>query len=327
MSDDGRAGRALAVALPREHEVATGGQRIGLARSVIRRRLQPSGYMYVALAFIYLGVFVLYPMGRTIWYSLTNAVLTSPTSGSFVGLANYRELLSSGQLGQSLYITLMYVLVVTTASMVLGVGCALLLERVKVGRRVLRTALALPWAMPTIATGVFFSIAFDPNVGILNILLGRLHLSPVPWLTSNDVAFWSVCLVTVWTLFPFVMLVSVAALQGVPKVLYDSASIDGASTWAQLRYVTLPTIAPTLRIVTVFEVIWTFQLFQIAYVLTGGGPINGTNFLVINLYKTAFDNQQLGSASAIGVVGLMLAAVVVAIYMLVERRAERVSAR
>jgi len=326
MPNDGQASRGLGLALPRKPEITASG-RLRLGPSVVRRRLQPSGYAYVALGFIYLGVFILYPMGRTIWYSLTNAVLTSPTAGSFVGLANYRELISSGQLGQSLYITLMYVCVVTSASMVLGVGCALLLERVAVGKTVLRTALALPWAMPSIATGVFFSIAFDPNIGILNELLRRAHLAPVPWLTNNDVAFWSVCLVTVWTLFPFVMLVSIAALQGVPKELYDSASVDGASTWAQIRYVTLPSIAPTLRVVAVFEVIWTFQLFQLAYVLTGGGPINGTNFLVINLYKTAFDNQQLGSASAIGVVGLVVAAVFVTVHLLVERRAERVSAR
>jgi multiple sugar transport system permease protein len=286
-----------------------------------RRPLASSPYTYVAAAFVYMAVFILYPMVRTVWESLTNTSLLNPTSGTFVGLANYRALLHNGTLAQSLYVTVMYVLLSVSVAMLLGVACALFVERVTVGQSIAKSALALPWAIPTIATGILFTVVLDPDIGIVNHLLRAVHLPSVGWLTNNTVAFFSVSAITVWTLFPFVMLISIAAMNGIPRELYDAISVDGASAWATFRTVTLPGIAPTLRVVTVLEVIWAFQQFQLAFVLTGGGPINGTNFLVINLYKTAFDDNQLGMASAIGVVGLLLATVFVLAYLILERRA------
>lgn len=280
-----------------------------------------SPYTYVAAAFVYMAVFILYPMVRTIWESLTNTSLLNPTGGTFVGFANYEQLLQNGTLAQSLYVTVMYVLLTVSVAMLLGVGCALLVEHVSVGQSIAKSALALPWAIPTIATGILFTVVLDPDIGIVNHILRELHLPAVGWLTNNTVAFFSVSAVTVWTLFPFVMLITVAAMKGIPRDLYDAVAVDGASAWSSFRTITLPGIAPTLRVVTVLEVIWAFQQFQLAFVLTGGGPINGTNFLVINLYKTAFDDNQLGMASAIGVVGLLLATAFVVAYLLVERRA------
>lgn len=294
----------------------------GPVRSRRRRRtLTSSPYTYVAVAFAYMAVFILYPMVRTIWESLTSTSLLNPTSGTFVGLANYRALLHNGSLAQSLYVTVMYVLLSVSVAMVLGVVCALLVERVTVGQSIAKSALALPWAIPTIATGILFTVVLDPDIGIANHLLHEAHLPSVGWLTNNTIAFFSVSAITVWTLFPFVMLISIAAMKGIPRDLYDAVAVDGASAWTTFRTVTLPGIAPTLRVVTVLEVIWAFQQFQLAYVLTGGGPINGTNFLVINLYKTAFNDNQLGMASAIGVVGLLLASVFVLAYLMLERRA------
>jgi multiple sugar transport system permease protein len=268
-----------------------------------------------------MAVFILYPMVRTIWESLTNTSLLNPTGGTFVGIANYEQLIQNGTLAQSLYVTVMYVLLTVSVAMLLGVACALLVEHMSVGQSIAKSALALPWAIPMIATGILFTVILDPDIGIANRLLREVGLPSVGWLTNNTVAFFSVSAVTVWTLFPFVMLITVAAMKGIPRDLYDAVSVDGASAWTTFRAVTLPGIAPTLRIVTVLEVIWAFQQFQLAFVLTGGGPINGTNFLVINLYKTAFDGNQLGLASAIGVVGLLLASVFVVAYLLLERRA------
>jgi multiple sugar transport system permease protein len=301
---------------------ARGVSRPGRMRSRrTRRSWTSSPYTYVALAFVYMAVFILYPMVRTIWESLTDTSLLNPSAGTFVGLANYQALLHNGTLAQSLYVTIMYVLLSVSVAMVLGVVCAMLVERVTVGRSLAKSALALPWAIPTIATGILFTVVLDPDIGIVDHLLNETHLPSVGWLTNNTLAFFSVSAITVWTLFPFVMLITISAMKGIPAELYDAVAVDGASAWSTFRAVTLPGIAPTLRVVTVLEVIWAFQQFQLAFVLTGGGPVNGTNFLVINLYKTAFDDKQLGMASAIGVVGLLLASAFVVVYLLVERRA------
>jgi len=174
--------------------------------------------------------------------------------------------------------------------------------------------------MPTLVVGLLFALIFDPNIGVLNYVLHFAGIGKIGWVTNNSLALWSVAAVSVWTVFPFVMLVTLAALGSVEGELYDESAVDGASVWQTLRFVTLPTIAPSLRIVALLTVIWSFQLFQVTWVLTEGGPINGTNFLIINLYKTGFIDQQLGSAASIGVIGLGFSVCATVAYFLLERR-------
>jgi multiple sugar transport system permease protein len=163
-------------------------------------------------------------------------------------------------------------------------------------------------------------VIFDPQIGVLNYLLHFVSLPKVGWVTDNNVALWSVAAVTAWTVYPFVVLVTLAALQSVQADLYDGAAVDGASAWQMLRYVVIPAILPTLAIVALFVVIWSFQLFQVTWVLTEGGPINATNFLIINLYKVAFIDQNLGPAAAIGVVGLLFSSCATVAFFVLQRR-------
>lgn len=294
-------------------------KRRGRARSSWEN--QKLAYAYISAAAIYLAVFVLYPMIRAIVISFTSANLLAPTEGTFVGLANYRMELGSPLLWHSIAITVLFAVIVSLAALLAGVACALLLDRWTVGQGVLQSLLAVPWTIPTLVVGLLFVLIFGPHTGVLNYLLGRAGLPGVPWLTNDNVAFWSVCLVTVWTLYPFVMLVSLAALRAVPSELYDAAAVDGARGWALLRWITLPAISPTLRIVSLFMVIFAFQQFQAIWVMTEGGPISGTDFLVINVYKTAFVNDDLGQASTIGVIGFVLSAIITVAYFIEQRRA------
>lgn len=281
------------------------------------------GYAYIAVAMVYLVIFVIYPMVQAVIISFTNANLLAPTSGTNVGVANYRSTLSSPEIHHMLLITILFAVVVTVIGLVAGVGCALLVNGIRKGAGVVRALLAVPWTVPSIVVGLLFVLMMDPHIGVLNYLLGKVGLPGVAWLTNNNVAFWSVCLETIWTLYPFVMLVSLAALQGVPSDLYDAAAVDGARGWVLLRRVTLPAIAPTLRIITLFLVIFAFQQFQAIWVMTQGGPINGTDFLTINIYKEAFVNDNLGQASAVGVIGFVMSALITLAFFWQQRRVQR----
>lgn len=285
-------------------------------------RNQKLAYAYVAAAALYLAVFVIYPMVQAIVISFSATSLLSPTQGTFVGLANYKAALGSPELRHSLAITVLFAIVVSVVALVLGVACALLVDRWTLGRGALRALLAVPWTIPSLVVGLLFTLIYDPHTGVLNYVLGRVGLPQLGWLTNNDLAFWSVCGETVWTLYPFAMLVSLAALQTVPSELYDAGAVDGAEGWSLLRHITLPSISPTLRIVAVFLVIFAFQQFQAIWVMTEGGPINGTDFLVINVYKTAFVNDELGQASTVGVIGFILSAIVTIAYFIQQRRAQ-----
>lgn len=289
-----------------------------------RRRYSP-GYAYIAAALVYLAIFILYPMGRSVWLSLTNENLLYP--GRYVGLENYRKLFSRGDITHSLITTLVYVACVSVVALGLGLAGALFVDRLKSksARATVRTLLTLPWVVPTLVIGLLFSIILSLNTGVVNSLLSNVGIGPIGWLTGDRIALISVTLVTAWNLFPFAMLVNLAALQSVPSELYEAAMLDGANYRNIVRRIILPYIRPTVKVVALFLVIWAFQQFQIIWFLTQGGPINGTDVLIIKLYKTGFIGDDLGTASAIGVVGLILSIIVTSIFFAIAspmRRSE-----
>ena len=288
-------------------------------RSGHRRRANRAAYAYVVAAFAYLLVFVLYPIGKAIWISLTRTDLLTPTNNQFIGLANYQSLLESGTIQHTMWLTVVFVVAVSALSMLAGVGSALIVETLVTGKATARTLLALPWTIPSVVIALLFDLILDQRVGLANHLLGMAGLAPINWLTDDTVAMISVIGVTVWNLFPFVMLVTMAALQTVPAELYDSASVDGAGGWAMARRITLPYISPTLQVVSLFLVIWAFQQFQVLWIMTQGGPINGTDVVSIELYRTAFLFSDLGRASAIGVVAMIPAVLITVIYFRVAK--------
>lgn len=284
-----------------------------------RRRGTRAAYAYVAAAFVYLAVFVLYPIGKAIWISLTSTDLLSPTHNVYVGLQNYQSLLDGGILQHTLWLTIIFVAAVSVFSMVVGVGAALLVETLIAGKATARTLLALPWTIPSVVIALLFDLILDQRVGVVNQILQLGNLPPVSWLTSDTMALVSVVGVTVWNFFPFVMLVTIAALQTVPPELSESASVDGAGRWAMARQITLPYIMPTLQVISLFLVIWAFQQFQVLWIMTQGGPINGTDVVSIELYKTAFLFNDLGRASAIGVIAMIPALLITLFYFRVAK--------
>jgi multiple sugar transport system permease protein len=267
------------------------------------------------------------PMARGLWFSFTDATLLNPDGGQFVGGKNYGDLLADGGFWSSLLTTLLYTAGTVVGSLVFGTAAAVALsERIR-GRAVFRALLTIPWAVPSVAAVLVFIWIFNVESGVANRATQALGIGAQGWLLDPRLGLLSVTLVSVWKVFPFVMLVVLAALQGVPGELREAARVDGADRLNVFRTVTFPHIVPTLRIVALLMTIWSIRRFEVIYLLTGGGPIDTTNTIVISVYREAFQNSQLGQAAAIGMLGLCLSMMVTIVYFLFDRSDARKDAR
>ncbi|MEV6100698.1 sugar ABC transporter permease [Nocardia sp. NPDC051981] len=268
--------------------------------TVLERRRARAGRLFVAPNLAAILVFMLFPLGFSLYLSFHSWDLFSPPR--FVGVANYRRLFAADPL---FYIALRNTAVFTILTLVPTVAVSLavagLLNRKLRGVGVFRTVAFLPLVASTVAMAVVFRFIFASDDGLANILLGRLGLGPVPWLTDPEWAMVSLSLVTVWKSVPFATVILLAAMQGVPGNLYEAAKIDGANAWRRFRSITLPLIRGALSFVLVITVINSVQAFDQAYALTGsnGGPETGTYVLGIMLFQNAFRFYEVGYACAL----------------------------
>jgi len=286
-----------------------------------RRRWSRTPYLFAAGAAGYLLLFTAVPLGKGIALSFTNTNLLNPAEGDYVGTDNYTSLLASERFWNSVWTTLVYSAATVVCSVFIGTVAALLINRQFPGRTVLRAILTSPWAVPTVAVYLVFRWIYNDESGVLNRFTGAIGLGEHGWLTDPRFGMFSVLVATVWKVTPFVMIVILAALQSVSADLYEAARIDGADGWGIFRAIVLPHLMPTLRVVALLMTIWSFRRFEIIFLLTGGGPVDRTNTIVINVYREAFNNSELGLAAAIGALGLVLSLAITLVYFVLERRA------
>jgi multiple sugar transport system permease protein len=226
--------------------------------------------------------------------------------GTFAGLANYTELVRDPLFWRSTLNTVLFTVVVTPLSMVLGLGAAVLLNSVLPARGLFRSILILPMAVSGVATALLGVLIFDENSGVLDKLIRAIGLPDVHWQSGSTAAFASIVLVTLWWRVGFNMLIYLAGLQGVGPDLYEAARLDGAGPWQQFRSITVPLVGPSSFFLLIMNVIYSFQVFDIVFVMTGGGPRNATSVLVTYAYDTGFVTRDQGYAAALGMVLLLL---------------------
>jgi len=273
-------------------------------------------YAFIGLPLIYLLVFMFWPLARQIYLSFTRTRLANPNRSNFIGWRNYERLIDDPVFYNTLKITLAYSGLAVVMGVGLGLIAALVLNRPFPGRTWVRGILLFGWAVPNVAAALIWLWILNERSGILNRIVMGLGLDRIAWLTSIDMALPSILLVTVWQVSPFVMLVMLAALQSVPEEVKEAALVDGADALNIFKSVTLPHITPMLQLVCLLVMVWSIRRFDIIYLLTGGGPVGSTSTLVVKLRQVAFENHDLGMASAYGVVGLVLALSVAAIHAL-----------
>jgi ABC-type sugar transport system permease subunit len=249
-----------------------------------------------------MAVFTLYPYGYALWTSVRQVSPLLPPK--FVGLENYVDVVTGSYFVGSVRNTLVFALLSVPATVLLGLVSALLLNQSFRGNALLRGVILLPWAIPTVVSGVIWKGVFADTWGALNAVLYTLGLISdyLRWLTTPRLAMFTVILAQVWTQFPMAAVLLLASMQSISDELYDAASIDGAGIWQRFRYVTLPAILPMLVIVTIYECLMALTAFDITYGLTGGGPGTATTFISYYTWAETFRMLSFGRGAALAVI-------------------------
>ena len=278
-------------------------------------------YSLVSPAAFLMLVLLAYPFVLAVYISLTDRVLGEP--GRFIGLDNFVKLVGDSLFRQTVWNSFVYTAATVAVKMVLGVVLALLLNQAMPARNIVRAALLLPWIVPTSLSVLTWLWMFDSLFSVVNyLLLGAGLISrKIPWLGDPVWAMVSVIIVNVWRGLPFFAVSFLAGLMTIPKELYEAAETDGAGGLRQFRHITFPFLQPIVAVVVLFSTIWTFADFQIVYVLTHGGPINGTQIFATMAYDVALVAGRIGEGSAIALF-LFPALLGVVVVMLKQLRRE-----
>ncbi len=270
---------------------------------VHQRKVIP--YLFITPTMLIFLTFVFVPIAYAAFMSFTK--WNGISQPEFIGIKNYKDLLSDPVFWVSLRNTLVYALGVVPLSMILGLLAALGLNRAQLpGRALLRTVYFLPFVISAVATATTAAWIFGDTFGVINKILEAVGLEKVRWLSNRDTALFTVAITTVWVRVGFCMLIYLAGLQSIPSDLLEAAAIDGASPQQRFFAITLPLLRPTTFLLLILNIIYSFEAFDLVYVMTNGGPGFATTVLTIYIYNTAFQTQSFGYASAIGILFMLI---------------------
>lgn len=283
-------------------------------------------YVFMAPAAIIMGLALLYPLAYMIYGSFRAWDPSQNISETeFVGLKNYITLFFDPAFRESLSVTLTFAFAVVTAELAIGVGLALLLDRNIRGMSVLRTLFILPMMIAPVVVGLMWRYMYHPTVGTINKTLKSLGFESVDWLGQH--ALLSVIIADIWQWTPFIFILSLAALQSLPRSALEAAKIDGATGWQQIRYIKLPLMMPVLIVTGLLRLIDAFKVLEVILVMTEGGPGLSTEIIALRISRTATEFRELGVAAAMSNYLLLLLLILTlgmfAITRLQEARAAR----
>jgi multiple sugar transport system permease protein len=277
-----------------------------------------AGWLFVLPATALIVLFGIVPIGWVVLLSLQhNDLLTAPT---WVGLGNFRTLAHDPVFRDSIRRTIVYTILFVPLSVGGALAVALLLHAEIRFSRFYRTAVFVPVATSTVATGIIFNWLLDPTYGIANYLLGKVGVGPYGFFQDPDQALYAVVAMTVWGWLGFDVIIYLAALQGIPQDVLEAAALDGARGWATFRHVVLPLLSPATLFLIVWSTINALQVFDEIYVTTRGGPLQATTVLVYEIYNEAFVVFHAGYAAAIAVVLFLITLVFSVIQLWVGSR-------
>ncbi|NGP43992.1 sugar ABC transporter permease [Bacillaceae bacterium SIJ1] len=253
--------------------------------------------LYLSPALLLLGVFLFYPMFKTLYFSFFE-VSGGGTVGDSVGFGHYVELFQSSEFRKSMIGTFLFVLYTVPAEIIIALFLAVIASEKLKGIGFFRTIFSSTLGVSVAAGATIFLFLFHPSLGVLNSILGFFGINGVEWLTDSKWALMSVAITTVWMHLGINFIILLGGLQNISRELYESADIDGAGYFQKLFKITLPMLSPVLFFVIIIGVIGAFQTFGQIDILTGGGPAGSTNIIVYSIYLEAFSYGNFGFASA-----------------------------
>jgi multiple sugar transport system permease protein len=292
------------------------------ARSRLRRAGAP--YLYVVPALLFLLAVELYPIAYNVRNSLVALDVGTFLSGDapWVALDNYRSVIEDPAFKHAVGVSLIFTVACIALQFSIGLALALFFVRPFPGSTTLRALLVLGWLLPGVVTGNLFRWMFDGDSGVVMWLISAIGLGDHAWLVDPSAALWAAIVTNVWVGIPFNMLLLLPALQAIPQGLYEAAEVDGASAWQRFRHITLPLLRPAALSVILLGVIYTFKVFDLVYVLTGGGPVDATTVLPIYIFDLSLEFFRFGEGAAASTLLLLAMLVVAAGYLWLARREE-----
>lgn len=271
---------------------------------------------------IWILVTMIYPLFYGIRLSLTDTRLIG-VEGDFIGFRNFARLLADPSFHGALKRTINWTLGNALIQGILGLATGLLLQQTFLGRGTVRTWILMPWIVPTVAIAVLWRWILSGTFGIVNYILMKLSLTDVgiPFLGSPDYAMLTSIMINSWRWFPFLAIVALAALLNIPREEYEAARMDGAGFWQELRFITFPHLSPTLTILGLIGTLLSFNLFDVLWLLTKGGPADTTRTLALWVYEMGFRYYFLGKAAAISAIMMVVLLLLMVIYLRVNKSA------
>jgi multiple sugar transport system permease protein len=280
----------------------------------MRRRQARTALAFLAVPMGFFVLMFFYPLGN----EFVTSLFSGPRADVFSGLGNYARALGDPEIQHSFLVTLGYGFGALIVSAALGLLLALILNQRVPGRAVLRGILLVPYLTSIAIVGLLWRNILDPQIGILNRLLGALGLPDQNWLTTDPLV--TLIAIAVWQQIGYLTVLFLAGLQGIPEMYYEAAEMDGASVWRRFRHVTLPLLAPTTLFVSIIGVISTLQEFALPYLVTQGGPANATDLFVYRVFQEAFSFRDFGYASALSYLLLIVILVLSVVQLKVGQR-------
>lgn len=285
------------------------------------------GLLFILPAFIYMAIFVGYPILSNIGLSLQDVSVRNLANGDkhFIGLANYIEIFSDEVFRKALLNTLLFTVSCLVFQFLIGFFLALFFnKRFRVAKPV-RGLLMIPWMMPMTVTALMFKFMFSTDVGIINYVLRSLGIidENIEWLTTPGSAMAAIVMANIWIGIPFNTILISTGLTTIPQELYESASVDGASKMQKLFSITIPLLRPTIESILVLGFIYTFKVYDLVYVMTEGGPVNSTHLLSTYSYKLSFDMFQYSKGSAVANVLFVILLLVGMLYIKITMEGEK----
>jgi multiple sugar transport system permease protein len=308
-----------AAAQPRVVRPGAAGARAARKRTTGIVRQPKTGMLFVAPAFVFVAVFVLFPLGFAIYMSLTNWPLIG--SYHFTGASNYAALGQDPGFIHSVLFTLLYTGIVTIPILAVGYGLAALVRSGRRGSVFLRTAFFLPYVVGLPTLSYIMLLELQPNSGAVNAVLAKLGLTngATAWLVNTNLALAATCVLVIWFASGFTMVLLLGGMQAISDDLYESADVSGARWWQKELYITLPLLRPTIALSLIISVIGSFLAFNQFFILTQGGPGTSTFTVVMWIYQTAFVQLHVGAAAAMSVVLVAVVGLLSAVQFLLLR--------
>lgn len=264
------------------------------------------GWMLTAPGLVLLGAVIAFPIVWALVTSVFDFTLLNPRFETFVGGRNYRDAVANDGFRHALWVTLTFVLAVVTLEFALGLTIAVMLDGVQRGRRIYYAILLCPLLMNPVIVGLIWRMFLHPTLGIVNYTLGLGGVPPINWLGSYDMAFWTLVFVDIWHQVSFMVVLLLAGLSALPTEPYEAARVDGASPLVCFWRITLPLLRPVIAVTLLIRIIFAIKTYDLVYIMTRGGPGDATDLVSYFIYRTAFVGLDLGEASAMSAILLVI---------------------